>query len=110
MMAPTATVKSVFLPIISMGQPRWRTAVRRCGSYRANPLSGGMLQNGKEANMTDRVGQQLHSYQLIRLEGSGSFAKVYVGRHVNTGWNAAIKVLEEEQEREGFRQEADILF
>lgn len=31
--------------------------------------------------MTDRTGQQLGNYQLIRLVGTGGFAEVYLGQH-----------------------------
>src|SRR5256714_13182968 len=43
--------------------------------------------------MTDRVGQQLGNYQLIRLLGEGGFAEVYLGEHIHLGTEAAIKVL-----------------
>src|SRR3989440_4111720 len=43
--------------------------------------------------MTDRVGQQLGNYQLMRLLGEGGFAEVYLGEHIHLGTQAAIKVL-----------------
>src|SRR5256714_184769 len=43
--------------------------------------------------MTDRVGQQLGNYQLIRFLGEGGFAEVYLGEHIHLGTQAAIKVL-----------------
>src|SRR6266852_5376304 len=43
--------------------------------------------------MTDRVGQQLGNYRLIRLLGEGGFAEVYLGEHIHLGTQAAIKVL-----------------
>jgi eukaryotic-like serine/threonine-protein kinase len=43
--------------------------------------------------MTDRSGQQLGNYRLIRLLGRGGFAKVYLGEHVFLKTHAAIKIL-----------------
>jgi serine/threonine protein kinase len=43
--------------------------------------------------MSDRVGQQLGNYRLIRLLGYGGFAEVYLGEHVYLKNLAAIKVL-----------------
>ena len=43
--------------------------------------------------MADRVGQQLGSYLLTRLLGSGGFAEVYLGEHLRLKTLAAIKVL-----------------
>ncbi len=43
--------------------------------------------------MTDRVGQRLGNYRLIRLLGRGGFAEVYLGQHVRLNMQAAIKVL-----------------
>src|SRR5579864_6986530 len=39
------------------------------------------------------VGQQFGNYQLLRLLGSGGFAEVYLGEHIDLGTQAAIKVL-----------------
>jgi WD40 repeat protein len=43
--------------------------------------------------MTDRIGQQLGNYRLVRLIGQGGFADVYLGEHIHLGTKAAIKVL-----------------
>src|SRR6266576_3872570 len=43
--------------------------------------------------MTDRVGQQLGNYRLLKLIGRGSFAEVYLGEHQHLNSQAAIKVL-----------------
>jgi serine/threonine protein kinase len=59
--------------------------------------------------MTDRVGQQLGNYRLVRLLGRGGFAEVYLGDHLHLGTQAAIKVLHtqvSEQDQEQFRREA----
>lgn len=62
--------------------------------------------------MTDRVGQQLGNYRLLRLLGAGGFAEVYLGEHVYLGTQAAIKVLQTrlaEDERERFLGEVRIV-
>ena len=59
--------------------------------------------------MTNRVGQRLGNYRLIRLLGRGGFAEVYLGEHVHLGTQAAIKVLHTQvnsNEIEKFRKEA----
>lgn len=59
--------------------------------------------------MTDRVGEQLGNYRLIRLLGQGGFADVYLGEHLHLGTHAAIKVLHTRlapDDLEGFRNEA----
>jgi eukaryotic-like serine/threonine-protein kinase len=59
--------------------------------------------------MTDRVGQQLGNYRLVRLLGEGGFAEVYLGEHIYLGTQAAIKVLHTQlasEEVEQFRTEA----
>ena len=43
--------------------------------------------------MTDRVGQQIGNYRLLRLLGQGGFAEVYVAEHTYLGTQAAIKLL-----------------
>ena len=43
--------------------------------------------------MSDRIGQQLGNYRLIRLLGQGGFADVYLGEHIHLGTEAALKVL-----------------
>ena len=60
--------------------------------------------------MTNRIGQQLGNYRLLRQLGKGGFAKVYLGEHVHLKTLAAIKVLHQVQlsseEEEKFRIEA----
>jgi serine/threonine-protein kinase len=43
--------------------------------------------------MTDRAGQRLGNYRLLRLLGQGGFAEVYLGEHTYLGTHAAIKIL-----------------
>ena len=43
--------------------------------------------------MSDKAGQQLGNYRLIRLIGEGGFAQVYLGEHVYLDTQAAIKIL-----------------
>ncbi|HKF36639.1 MAG TPA: serine/threonine-protein kinase, partial [Ktedonobacteraceae bacterium] len=43
--------------------------------------------------MSERVGQQLGNYRLVRLLGQGGFAEVYLGQHVYLDTLAAIKIL-----------------
>jgi eukaryotic-like serine/threonine-protein kinase len=43
--------------------------------------------------MSDRLGQRLGNYRLIRLLGRGGFAEVYLGEHIYLKNQAAIKVL-----------------
>jgi len=59
--------------------------------------------------MTNRVGQQLGNYRLVRLLGEGGFAEVYLGEHIHLGTQAAIKVLHTQltsDDMETFRLEA----
>src|SRR5437762_6304751 len=59
--------------------------------------------------MTERVGQQLGNYTLIRRLGEGGFAEVYLGEHIHLGTQAAIKVLHTQLSNESvneFRSEA----
>ncbi len=62
--------------------------------------------------MTERIGQQLGNYHLLRLLGRGGFADVYLGEHVYLHKPAALKVLHirlGEQETDQFLQEARTL-
>src|SRR5215467_13761878 len=62
--------------------------------------------------MTERIGQQLGNYRLLRLLGRGGFADVYLGEHVYLSKPAALKVLRlrlAEQESEQFLREARTL-
>jgi predicted ATPase/class 3 adenylate cyclase/DNA-binding CsgD family transcriptional regulator len=54
--------------------------------------------------MSDRVGQQLGNYRLLRLIGRGSWASVYLGEHLHLGTQAAIKVLHTYLTSEGSEQ------
>ncbi len=45
--------------------------------------------------MTDRVGQQLGTYRLLRLLGRGGFADVYLGKDVRRQMLVAVKVFHE---------------
>src|SRR6266566_212608 len=59
--------------------------------------------------MTDRVGQKLGNYHLVRLLGEGGFAEVYLGEHIHLGTLAAIKLLHTQlttDDMETFRKEA----
>src|SRR5690348_8840023 len=44
-------------------------------------------------NPTDRTGQVLDKYRLLRLLGRGGFADVYLAQHIRLGSYAAIKIL-----------------
>ncbi|HLZ61246.1 MAG TPA: serine/threonine-protein kinase [Ktedonosporobacter sp.] len=62
--------------------------------------------------MSERTGQQLGNYRLLRLLGRGGFAEVYLGEHIYLKTQAAIKVLRTrlaEEEQEGFRNEARLI-
>src|SRR5438067_13048182 len=59
--------------------------------------------------MTDRTGQQLGNYRLLRLLGHGGFVTVYLGEHIHLNTLAAIKVLDTRLSSDGidqFREEA----
>src|SRR5947209_764880 len=59
--------------------------------------------------MTDRIGQQLGNYRLLRLLGRGSFAEVYLGEHIHLESQAAIKVLRsvlQDEHKDDFLMEA----
>jgi serine/threonine protein kinase len=63
--------------------------------------------------MTDRVGQRLGNYRLLRLIGKGGFAEVYLGEHLRLITQAAIKVLHtrlaSEEEIDAFQKEAQTI-
>jgi len=44
--------------------------------------------------MSERVGQQIGHYRIVRLLGSGGFANVYLGEHIYLHTQAAIKMLQ----------------
>lgn len=46
------------------------------------------------ADRTDRVGQQIGEYRLLRWLGGGGFGDVYLGEHVRTQSQAAVKILQ----------------
>src|SRR5947207_15511041 len=59
--------------------------------------------------MSEKVGQQLGNYRLVRLLGEGGFAQVYLGEHIYLNTQAAIKVLNAQltsDSVEEFRSEA----
>jgi eukaryotic-like serine/threonine-protein kinase len=59
--------------------------------------------------MSDRIGQQLANYHLIRILGQGGFADVYLGEHVYLNTPAAIKVLQmrlTDDDKQNFLDEA----
>src|SRR2546421_1690914 len=64
----------------------------------------------KDCTMINRTREQLGKYRLVSLLGKGSFAEVYLGTHVLTGKQAAIKVLDtqlvSEADTEAFITEA----
>jgi serine/threonine protein kinase len=61
---------------------------------RVTPLSHYRHKRSEETRkMTDRIGQQLGNYCLLRLLGQGGFAEVYLGEHTYLGTHAAIKIL-----------------
>ncbi len=45
--------------------------------------------------MADREGQQPGNYHLVRILGRGTFADVYLGRHIHLQTQAAVKMLHE---------------
>ncbi|HEU5227333.1 MAG TPA: protein kinase [Ktedonobacteraceae bacterium] len=62
--------------------------------------------------MTERIGQQLGNYRLIRLLGKGGFADTYLGQHIYLKTLAAIKVLQTrlgQPEMDAFHNEARII-
>src|SRR5690348_12662998 len=62
--------------------------------------------------MTERVGQDLGNYRLLRLLGHGGFADVYLGEHIHLRSLAALKLLHTplgEEEKTRFLTEARTL-
>ncbi|MBV9614792.1 MAG: serine/threonine protein kinase [Ktedonobacteraceae bacterium] len=62
--------------------------------------------------MSDRIGQQLGNYRLIRLLGKGGFAEVYLGEHLYIKRQAAVKLLRTtlgQKQRDNFLTEAQRL-
>ena len=63
--------------------------------------------------MSDRVGQQLGHYRLLRVLGQGAFAEVYLAEHLYLERLAAIKVLPvqmDSETQERFLREARARF
>jgi serine/threonine protein kinase len=56
--------------------------------------------------MTDRIGQRLGNYRLLRSLGRGGFAEVYLGKHIHLESQAAIKVLQSVLPGDDFMTEA----
>src|ERR1700694_5142644 len=59
--------------------------------------------------MTNRIGQTLGNYRLLRLIGEGGFARVYLGEHMFLKTYAALKVPNmalQGEDLEGFLNEA----
>ena len=54
--------------------------------------------------MTDRTGQSLGHYTLIRMLGRGGFADVYLGEHIYLKTQAAIKVLHAQISQDSMEQ------
>jgi tRNA A-37 threonylcarbamoyl transferase component Bud32 len=52
-----------------------------------------LIPPGNGVSRTDRVGQQLGNYRLLRLLGRGGNASVYLGEHVYLKSHAALKIL-----------------
>src|SRR5689334_13014199 len=60
--------------------------------------------------MNQFIGTTLGPYKLTDRLGAGGFAEVYQGKHVQTGWDVAIKVLNINYPEASFRKEADLLW
>jgi serine/threonine protein kinase len=63
--------------------------------------------------MDDLINQRFGNYRLIRLLGTGGYAKVYLGEHIHMGTQAAVKVLTSTLEQDAidlFRTEGIIAY
>src|SRR5438045_3666017 len=59
--------------------------------------------------MTDRIGQQIGNYRMLRPLGRGGFAEVYLGEHIYLQTQVAIKILQmrlASEDMKGFLNEA----
>src|SRR5947209_7831661 len=66
----------------------------------------------RRCKMSDRVGEHLGNYHLLRLLGRGGFAEVYLGEHLYLKSQAALKVLHthlNEEDTAQFMREAQLL-
>src|SRR5690348_2927175 len=54
------------------------------------------------------IGQQLGEYRLIQFLGKGSYAEVYLGRHIHLSTKVAIKILHNQfiDQEDDFKREA----
>jgi serine/threonine protein kinase len=62
--------------------------------------------------MSQRIGQQVGTYRLLRVLGEGGFATVYLGEHLHLETLAALKLLHlsfSPEEGEAFRREAQLI-
>ena len=62
--------------------------------------------------MSQRIGQQVGTYRLLRVLGEGGFATVYLGEHLHLGRLAALKLLHfsfSPEDSEAFRKEAQLI-
>ena len=82
----------------------------------ASESFGFRLAGGAQAKVARPVAESVgyHDFALLRMIGQGSFAKVYLAKQVSTGQLFAIKSikkkwLENEQARQTFYREAEIL-
>ncbi len=68
---------------------------------------------GKKKAMEDLSGQQIGSYKLTKLLGAGGFAQVYLGEHVHSNSQAAVKILNDthrtQKDSDRFKREAQIM-
>lgn len=56
-----------------------------------------------------RIGTADNCYELVRHIGTGGFSRVFVGRHIATGREVAVKVAKEAQSYDRFLKEGDLL-